>query len=47
MSMPRAPTLIRKTDLTGSLGNANIHDVHDSDTAHQQGDSCHTTREGW
>ena len=33
-----------KTDFTGSLGYGNVHDVHDSDTAHQQGDSCHTTQ---
>ena len=33
-----------QTDFAGSLGNRNVHDVHDSDTAHQQGDARYTTQ---
>ena len=37
-------TTVAKTYLTGSLSNAHVHDVHDTDTAHDERDASHTTQ---
>lgn len=36
MSIPRAPTLHTQAYFAGAFGNADIHDVHDADTSHDE-----------
>ena len=35
-----------QTDLTGTLRHADIHDIHDTDTADQQRDTRHSSQQG-